>query len=250
MKDPAIIELIQAGIDGELDDAGRAELDRLLAGSEDARRIHGELAAVANWLDRAEPLEPPADLHARIVSSIELPAPRRRGFSFGRMGSPLGYGLAAAAGVVLTLGVLGQRAPMGAADTHGLSGTMAPLESAAEVATRRFAYADGQGEVRLTRVPDGYRLDMALDNEVPAAWQLDLGASGLVLDSLARQQGAPDRVDWRGGIVSGAPQTTVRWFAILHATGATGTVAAEQINIRLYRDEAPVYTGSLDPTDN
>ena len=74
-------ELLEAGLDGALTPAERAELERLLETSADARARAGELSALATLLDSLGPAEPPADLlhHvlARIAAPAATPAPAR-----------------------------------------------------------------------------------------------------------------------------------------------------------------------------
>ncbi len=252
MNDEAMIDLVQAGVDGELDDAGREALDRLLATSEDARRIHGELTAVSHWLGQAEPVEPPDDLHARIMAGIELPAPRRRWLDFLRSDAalPLGYGLAAALGVVVTLGVLGQRDAITVpGDTRDLVGTLAPMDQGAQVGASRFEYAGGQGEVLLTRHAEGYRLDFAIRGEMPVDWRLDLGDSGLELASLATVEGTPAAVDWRGGGITGGGDTVIRFSAGLSQAEGANEVRINGIELDLGRAGESLYQGRLAPVN-
>ena len=75
MLETRALELINAGIDGELDADGRAELEQLLAASADARAMQAELRKLAGALDRMPELEPPGDLADRIIGQAML---RRR----------------------------------------------------------------------------------------------------------------------------------------------------------------------------
>jgi len=106
MLDTRALELINAGIDGELDASGEAELERLLASSDDARAVHTELQKLAAALDGMPELEPPDDLADRIIGRAMLrrrrpPPPLSR--LFGSL-QPLQAGLAFAAGLLLTVG--------------------------------------------------------------------------------------------------------------------------------------------------
>ena len=64
------IELINADIDGELDEPGRAQLQTYLAGHPEARALHEELAAFCRRLDAVPPLEPPPQIRAAILGSV------------------------------------------------------------------------------------------------------------------------------------------------------------------------------------
>jgi anti-sigma factor RsiW len=101
MINERITELINTGLDGELGQAEQAELDSVLEASAEAREYLRELEAFSNLLDREEPLELPDGLHREIVESIELPS-KSKGFSFGAIPGFIRYGMAAAAGLVLT----------------------------------------------------------------------------------------------------------------------------------------------------
>jgi len=61
-------ELISAGIDGELTPREQAELDELLAASDEARALHTELLAVGGLLDSLPRVAPPPELAERVLS--------------------------------------------------------------------------------------------------------------------------------------------------------------------------------------
>ena len=76
MLEERVIYLINAEIDGQLDAGEQAELEGVLASSEEARVMRTELRKLASLLDDVPAHEPPADLARRIIDS--LPTPRRR----------------------------------------------------------------------------------------------------------------------------------------------------------------------------
>lgn len=128
--DPKYFELIQADIDGEIDDAGKAELENFLAESEEGRAVYEDLETLCRSLDGMQTIEPPQHLRHVLmnqapVSSAPRPAPSllQRLFS----GPLLGYVGVFAAGVALTLALVdsGQISRGAFDDVTGLVGTIA-----------------------------------------------------------------------------------------------------------------------------
>jgi len=77
MTDERTIELINAGIDGELDATTRAELESALRTDPQARAVHDDLARMAAALQRMTPVAVPAQIHERVTAAIST-APRSR----------------------------------------------------------------------------------------------------------------------------------------------------------------------------
>jgi len=115
--DPRVVELINLELDGQLDAAGRAELERLLA--DPAVRAHREqLRSVARQLARAPEPKLPIDFRNSVL--------RRAKFS--RVARPRRHwraGLALAASVLVAIVVLRVVEPP-QAPVDQLSGTLAP----------------------------------------------------------------------------------------------------------------------------
>ena len=128
--DPKYFELIQAEIDGEIDDAGRAELETFLAESEEGRAVYEDLETLCRSLDGLPSMDPPSHLrHVLLNQAPVRAAPRpelgllQRLFS----GPLLGYAGVFAAGVALTLALVdSDQISRGAFDdVTGLVGTIA-----------------------------------------------------------------------------------------------------------------------------
>lgn len=128
--DPKYFELIQADIDGEIDDAGKAELENFLAESEAGRAVYEELETLCRSLDSMPSMKPPAHLRHVLLNQAPIkaqpqPSPNllQRLFS----GPLLGYVGVFAAGVALTLALLdsGQISRGAFDDVTGLVGTIA-----------------------------------------------------------------------------------------------------------------------------
>ena len=128
--DPKYFELIQADIDGEIDDAGKTELENFLAESQEGRAVYEELETVCRSLDSMPTIDPPAHLRHVLLNQAPvktapqpMPGFLQRLFS----GPALGYAGVFAAGVALTLALVdSDQVTKGAFDdVTGLVGTIA-----------------------------------------------------------------------------------------------------------------------------
>jgi hypothetical protein len=132
--DQKYIDLINADIDGEIQDAERAELETFLAGSAEGRELHAELAAIGEKLDGLETLEPPPHLKHVIMNTIpaEKPEKHRPGFLQTLLALPaLRYAATFVGGALLTMSLVGSNRISETAfdDVSGLVGTIANPES-------------------------------------------------------------------------------------------------------------------------
>ena len=140
--DPKFFELIQADIDGEIDAAGKAELENFLAESEEGRAVYEELETLCRSLDGMPSIDPPPHLtHVLLnqapVKSAPPPSPGllQRLFS----GPLLGYVGVFAAGVAVHV------KPPGATEVPcGVPKTGWPTEQMAKLAVKNIV-ADIKG---------------------------------------------------------------------------------------------------------
>jgi hypothetical protein len=210
--DPKFFELIQADIDGEIDAAGKAELENFLAESEEGRAVYEELETLCRSLDGLPSIDPPPHLrHVLLnqapVKSAPQPSPGLLQSLFS--GPLLGYVGVFAAGVALTFALLdsGQISRGAFDDVTGLVGTIADSEFAA---------------------PEHSRISV---DESEVAGTVTLRSTGPLLivdfDLSARQPveiiaGYSDKTIWFNG------------FAQLESTGTS--IAAETGAVRLHMD--------------
>ena len=134
--DPKYFDLIQADIDGEIDEAGKAELENFLAESEEGRTVYGELETLCRSLDGMPELDPPAHLRHVLMNQAPVKAtPRPAPGLLQRMfaGPLLGYVGVFAAGVALTFALIdsGQISQGAFDEVTGLVGTIANPEFSA-----------------------------------------------------------------------------------------------------------------------
>lgn len=131
--DQKYFELIQAEIDGEIDDAGKAELEAFLAESEEGRVVYEELETLFKSLDGMEELDPPPHLRHVVMNMAPItmaPRPERTFIQRVFGGSALGYVGMFAVGVALTLALVDSSQVNRDAfnNVTGLVGTMAETD--------------------------------------------------------------------------------------------------------------------------
>ncbi len=71
MIDPKTIELMNRVLDGAATEPERADLDRTLTSSPEARTHYEELSRLVGRLDAIPMVDPPAHLHPWVVSAVE-----------------------------------------------------------------------------------------------------------------------------------------------------------------------------------
>jgi hypothetical protein len=191
MIDERTIELIHASVDGELSEPEQAELDAVLKASGEASEFHQGLREFADLLDDEPPRELPGGLHGQIVGQITLPARSRR-FRFGDIPGFVRYGMAAAAGLVLTVGIYeSERGMPGEQDIGSMVGTIMRNDRAAEEETLDTLIFDldaVSSAVRLQRRDGALVLDVLLDAKDPVDITVDFTSDGLQFDAIAQTQ--------------------------------------------------------------
>lgn len=146
---------------------------------------------IASILGRVPDLEPPDDLHERIMSSISL-RPAKAPRPGAHIPSPfvfLRYGAALAAGMLLAVLFFENRTPLaGPGDLSALVGTMAPGTGGELLDSHTFR-ADGiESRARLQRRDGALVLELGIDADKPLDLSVDLTASGARLGGLVQGQ--------------------------------------------------------------
>lgn len=201
MLDQHQIELIQAGVDGELGPDQRRQLDDLLGSSPEASQLHSELLRLGGFLDSLPEQRPPHGLFGKILDQIRLPANSSvvyaaDKFTFMR---PLAMGSAFAAGLLLAVGFY-ELGP-GASSTGDLSqmvGT-ALLDRDAPASDKPAALVLQEswisGSVTLEEQDSFLVLNFDLDSNATAEVELGLADAGLKFAGIAREQVRPVATD-------------------------------------------------------
>lgn len=250
MIDQKNSELVQAGVDGALNDDDRRRLDALLAASPEARDLHEDLTRLTAFIDRAPELPVPDSLHDAIIRSVELPAPApwRRWFRFSELPGALRYGLAGAAAMLLTVAVYqgGERIdPERGYDD--LVGTITGGKNDREIDEVAFGGADARGEARLLTRADGYALAVDLDLAAPTDLAITLPGEIFRFNALAQGADTLSSVSWSGNRLS-ATATGKQRFVVLLGTARGPAEAAGEITLSLSRNGTVLHAGALDPS--
>jgi hypothetical protein len=131
MTDESNLELVSAGVDGELNGDEQIELNSLLESSAAARELQSELEELDSLLKNVPDIEPPSSLHAQIMARVEQqPTKIKPPVSWWRdlmPGAGLRYALATGAGALIALIVVGGVPSVPSTiDYSDLVGTMSP----------------------------------------------------------------------------------------------------------------------------
>ena len=191
----AHLDLINRAVDGDLDAAESAELERILETSAEARKLRQDLAAMESVLRSIPAVQPPAALNALLLQA--LPAKSRatsgkrwRWLHDLQPGTGLRYALAAAAGaLVVAIVFTGPDSINQSADPSALVGTMIPKSARDPVdviSTYDFHSSASSSRVQLQRFDDSILLDVSIDAALPLDVSIGLADTGLEPDALAQ----------------------------------------------------------------
>ena len=192
MLDQRIMELINAGIDGELGPHEQRELEEVLDSSPEAVTFRLELLELNNALCNMPELDPPPTLARNILEQIQLPAKHKPfklpGFLAGL--NPVASGLAFAAGLLLAVGFYETgSSKVTHQDTVNMVGTMVASDQikAPGKGDRLLLDLDGlSGTVSLNLSENGQALEFSLDSNQAIAIEIDLEQAGLMVIGFAQ----------------------------------------------------------------
>lgn len=252
MIDERITELIHAGMDGELSDTDKAELDSILQASKQAREFQAGLQEFSELLENEQQHELPDGLHRAIVSSIELPG-RSRGFRFGNIPGFVRYGLAAAAGLVLTVGIYESRqglpgVPDMGADVGSMVGTIMRNDRAEEEETLDTLVFDAGGvssAVRLQRRDGALVLDVLLDSKNPVDITVDFTSVGLQFDAIAQEQSELESIEFADQAIRVKGHGRHHFAVLLHRDSDHAVDSEASIKLRYTSNGALIKEGAL-----
>lgn len=197
MMDSRLQETIHASIDRALDPAAEAELEARLEHDAEARAYRDRMVELNAFIDRIPHAEPPPGLHRRIMAEIRLPRPRRR-LAFARLPGAVRYGFAAAAGLLLAVGIYEYRPQPGdAGDSSRMVGTVLPGRTSAVTLDEGGFSVDGKtGTVVLQRRDGSLVLDLQLeapDGRVEVVVDY-AGAAPVAFDSVSQAEGRVESI--------------------------------------------------------
>lgn len=241
-----IVELIQADVDGLLDEFDRAELDAALEESADARIFRQEMLQLTNILAAIPDLDPPAELHRRILDSIELPSARQLPIWLTGWFRPISYGMAVFAGMVIMVGVV-NFVPFNDDEMTSLVGAMVhqgeglPSSSQGQLGVDLEAV---RGSVLLKKLDGAMALQFEIFSAEPVEIGLDLAESGLKFVGFAHETEGVIAIEVSGGNVQVSNQGSHQFVVFLRQPQGLET-GVKNLQVSISQNELRIFKGSI-----
>ncbi|MDJ0657412.1 MAG: hypothetical protein QNJ40_24840 [Xanthomonadales bacterium] len=224
MVDERIKALISESLDHPLAPEDRSELDQALESSAEAREYLESLQQVDAMLAEL-PAEPfPDGLHDSIVSRVQLPAPAKKSWLSGLRELPgmVRYGFAAAAGLVIAIGLYEIRPEMvDPPNSQDLMGTMVPKRTGQVTVLDTFSFEQDSlsTSAALERREDELVLDLRLDAEQPVEVRIQLLGEGYSFQALAQSQPSFETFEFGDRAIRAVARGPQEFSVLLDPTG-------------------------------
>ncbi len=241
-----IAELVQADVDGFIDESDRAELDAALEVSADARAFRQETLQLTNILAAVPELDPPTGLHGRILDSIELPSARQLPIWLTGLFQPISYGMAVAAGMVIMVGVL-NFLPLNDDEMTNLVGAMVQEGDGLPSTSQGQLGVDletVQGTILLKNLGGAMALQFDIVSAEPVKIGVNLGESGLEFGGFANDAGGVREIEVSGGNVQVTNQGTHQFVVFLRPIDGVDT-GARNLEVSISQNELRIFKGSI-----
>ncbi|MDH3439111.1 MAG: hypothetical protein OEM63_00045 [Gammaproteobacteria bacterium] len=247
------IDLINAEMDDEISAEDQALLDAYIAQNADARALRDELAELGNELSGMEPLMPPADLRhpvMRQVRTVTDQAITDGGISemlAGLFGLPLiRYGMSFAAGVVLTVTLIGsdQASRQAFEDVTNLVGTMSDTETGGALSSgdsMMLALNELAGSVSLNSAGPLMVLDFDLASATPVEIVATFDNRDIWFNGFAQLESQGTSVSAGTGSVTVRMEGQRRYAVYLH----NASQDAATVNLRFVAAGETLHEGQL-----
>jgi len=239
-------DLIQAGIDGELSGEAREEFLDLLRNSEDARLFHEEMQRLAKLLSEVPQVEPPPGLNARIMDSVKLPSSFSLPEWLRNWWQPTSYGLAVAAGALLSLGLV-RMVPGDVDHIPDLVGSMMAQDSLSVTRTASRLGIDIQGvkgSVRHKNLEFSQALQFQLQSNDPIEVELVLQGTGYQFGGFADDPNGVTAFEISGGNVH-VQNEGLNQFVVFLRKNAGVESGARALEVIIRQSDRQVYKGSI-----
>ncbi|MFT5139687.1 MAG: hypothetical protein ACI9H8_000028 [Lysobacterales bacterium] len=248
MIDERIIELLYAKLDGELSQSDQLELNDAIQGSIEVRELQKSLIEFSDLLEQEPSLEIPDGLHAKIVSQIHLPVVAR-GFRFSEIPGFFRYGLAAAAGLILTVGLYeSQLNNTDAQDISSMVGTIMQKDGSSKAVTLdafAFEFDSISSAVSLQRRDGALVLDVLLDSRDPVDITVDFTSDGLKFDAIAQMQSDLKSIEFADQAIHIEGTGRQHFAVLLHRDGDLTAEHEASIKLRFTSNGKLIKEGSL-----
>lgn len=238
--------LINADIDGELDDADRAELQAFLDEHAEGRALQDELSALCARLDAVESVDPPAHLRHVIMNTVQSEAGdgESPGFLQTLLATPaLKYAATFAAGVALTLSIVnsGQISDHAFDDVTDLVGTLAAPINARTSSFVSINEVEVAGTVALRSSGKMLILDFDLAAREPIEVEADYTDRTIWFNGFAQLESTGTNVSAQAGRVRVGMEGKRRYAVYLHNEGGRETT----VSLRFLANGEVVHEASL-----
>ena len=244
---PKYFELIQADIDGEIDDAGKAELESFLADSEEGRSVYEQLETLCRSLDGMPSIDPPQHLRHVLLNQAPVKAAPQPSPGFLQRlfaGPILGYVGMFAAGVALTLTLVdSDQISRGAFDdVTGLVGTIADSEFAVpEHGTISVDKSEVAGTVTLRSTGPILIVDFDLSSRQPVEIVAAYSDKTIWFNGFAQLESSGTSIAAETGAVTLNMDGTRRYAVYLNNPG----MRPATIDLRFMADDQVIHEAKL-----
>jgi anti-sigma factor RsiW len=254
MLDERTLDLINAGIDGELSPEESRQLDAILDSSAEARAMRAELLKLSNLLDSQPAVQPPADLSNRILHQIQ-PQTQKKEFSlasFIASFQPATAGAAFAAGLLATVAFY-EISPSGGTglDTSGMVGTMLADPDSVRTDQADSISFDGlgvTGKVTLQTANEVFALEFDFDSKTPVEVEIAFAEAGLGFGGIAHAVIGSDEAEksyeLSGGTLRVVNQGRQAFTVFLLGVASDGG-DGRKIDVVVSSEGARVFAGTL-----
>jgi len=258
--DPKIIDLINAGIEGELAVEDRTRLDQHLAGDPEAQAFQKDLASLCTELDAMESIAPPVHLKHIILNTIPRPkaAQRDSGGSAWRVamstvfgGNVMRYAMSFAVGAIFTLAFVSseQISRQALDDVSGLVGTISQPASADQQSVAdsiQLNLNEIAGSVQLNRSGAIMILDFDLASPGPMEIVASFADRDIWFNGFAQLESSGTTIAADAGSVTIRMEGQRRYALYLHNNSSS----AATISLRFYADGALIHEDELNYRDS
>jgi hypothetical protein len=257
--DQHLLDLLNRGVDGELNAREQEELAALLENSAEAREYHEELKSFTNLMADVPELDPPGHLQESIERQIRLPVQdevaEKRQSAIGAWLSAgwLRTGAALAAGVVLTITVYEMGSgPISDRDATNLVGTVVkhPLTGHGELLGQvRIEENALNGLVELRRSDDLFTLDVQLTAGAPGEFVLNFAGQELEFEGIVSIPEQGDAIALADGSVNVAVTGEHRYTMKFRPKAETRVQTAAPMELAFYANDHLVKEVELSISD-
>ncbi len=249
MNDKKYMELIQAELDGELNEDQQAELDSLLDASAEARTTRKDFRDLAGLLGQIPSRQPPESLRQSILAQIDLAGRQRPAPSRWAIPAAARVAIAFAAGIVVTIGLF-RLAPVeiGPTDTRSLVGSMVRNQALPNEFPRdrlELEFNILQGSVELHRNNNLLMLEFEFDAKGPMNLALDFADQGLQFEGFAHQSVTPPGLQVSTDSIGIAASGDQSFVVFLAYTSEKGAISGASIALEFHLPGGQIHQAVL-----